>query len=443
MVSVIIESLQKSKYASLTSVVPGEADAFCAEAARQGKATILTSDSDLLVHDLGEHGRVILFRDFEIVHLASKGKCIKAVEYFPNGIAARLALPNLVKAAYFMTEDNHRSFTEAVRLAKIQEVTGGEYREFEQLYGTLPVHSDFADTCTRNPTSPFSQVLSTLDPRISELIHQLKPLMEGESMDVDQRSLTMYFPFMIDDPTKTSTWRFGDDIRRVGYSALRLLDPTVVSVEEVERKGTRISSSSVPLSKIESTLLDARNLVRILEEASQTYSDLSTNAAWRCFAMETALDWSVRNMKPLPTQHETLTLALTPRTAPLTWRAIHAGASVQSVIYSLRIVKQLLAVVVSFCEAMGSYGSEIEGLRPLLVLLGSMPDLAAVLEQSDERDQSQDAQKFVLERFARYRGTSEEESKAKKKQKKRVAEKEEKKSEQGTWQKSNPYAALG
>ena len=441
MVSVIIESLQRSKHAHLTTVVPGEADAFCAEAARQGRATILTSDSDLLVHDLGDEGRVILFRDFEVVHLASKGKCIKAVEYFPNGIANRLALPNLVKAAYFMSEDNHRSFTEAVRLAKTQEPSNPEYRGFEQLYGSLPVHSDFADTCTRNPRSPFSQVLSKLDPRISELVHQLKPLMESGDTNTSPRPLTMYFPFMIDDPTKTSTWRFGDDIRRIGYSALRLVDPNIASIEEVERKGTRIAASSVPLSNVESTLLGAKNLVTKLQEASQITSGLSPSAAWRCFAMETALGWSVRNLKPLPTQHETITLTLTPRTAPLTWRAIHASASVQSVIYSLRIVGQLLAVVVAFCEAMGSYNEEIKDLRPLLTLLESIPGLAEVLEDSDERDQTSEAQKLVSEIFARYRGTSDGETKAKKRQKKKVTE-ESDKTKQSTWQKSNPYAAL-
>ncbi|GAB7339353.1 hypothetical protein MBLNU457_5997t1 [Dothideomycetes sp. NU457] len=421
MVSVVIESLQKSEYASRTSVVPGEADAFCAEAGRQGKATILTSDSDLLVHDLGREGKVILFRDIEIVHLASKGKCIKAVEYFPNGIAGRLALPNLVKVAYFMTEGN--SFTEAIRLAKIQEVMGLEYREFEQLYGSLSVDSDFADAFTRKTT--FSKVLSRLDPRISELVHQLKPL------DGDRRSLTMYFPFMIDDPTKTSTWRFGDDIRRIGYSALQLIDQSISSVDEVERKGTRVGSSSVGVLQIEEALVGARELVKKLED--WTYSDLSTNAAWRCFAMERVLDWSVCNMKPLPTQYETLTLALTPRMAPLTWRAIHTGAAVQSVVYSLRIVLQLLAVVVSFCEAKGGNGHE--GFRLLLALLGGMPGLAEVLEEEEDgRDQSRE---FVLERFKRYWGAGDNVRK-KRKEKKKVE-----RSEQSTWQKSNPYAALG
>ena len=157
--------------------------------------------------------------------------------------------------------------------------------------------------------------------------------------------------------------------------------------------------------------------------------------------MQTALEWSVQNMKPLPTQHETITLVLSPRTAPLTWRAIHASSSVQSVILSLRIVAQLLAVVITFCEAIGSFSEETNSLRPLLALLQSMPGLAEVLEDSDERDQTPGAQKVVSEIFARYRGTSDGESKTKKRQKKKVAE-EVDKVKQDTWQKSNPYAAL-
>ena len=100
-----------------------------------------------------------------------------------------------------------------------------------------------------------------------------------------------------------------------------------------------------------------------------------------------------------------------------------------------------MAVVVAFCEAMGSSNEEIKDLRPLLTLLESIPGLAEVLEDSDERDQTSEAQKLVSEIFARYRGTSDGETKAKKRQKKKVTE-ESDKTKQSTWQKSNPYAAL-
>lgn len=91
---------------------------------------------------------------------------------------------------------------------------------------------------------------------------------------------------------------------------------------------------------------------------------------------------------------------------------------------------------------MGSHDQEVEGFRVLLGSLGNMPGLAEVLEESDERDQSPEVQKFVLERFARYRGTSGSEDRVKEKRKKKTSEKVEGR-EQSTWQKSNPYAALG
>ncbi|KAL4732480.1 hypothetical protein ACLX1H_001496 [Fusarium chlamydosporum] len=62
-VPAIIDTLRlSSRYAELVHLVPGEADAYCAQHVSHSGGTVLTSDSDLLVHDL-EKGSVVFLRD--------------------------------------------------------------------------------------------------------------------------------------------------------------------------------------------------------------------------------------------------------------------------------------------------------------------------------------------------------------------------------------------
>lgn len=61
LVPAIIDALRKhEQYWGVTRLVSGEADRFCAEDVCKQGGTVLTSDSDLLVHNFG-HGRIPSF----------------------------------------------------------------------------------------------------------------------------------------------------------------------------------------------------------------------------------------------------------------------------------------------------------------------------------------------------------------------------------------------
>ena len=65
-VPAILEALRSSKrYGHLTHLVPGEADEFCASHVSREGGALLTSDSDLLLYDLGQTGSVVFFNDIE------------------------------------------------------------------------------------------------------------------------------------------------------------------------------------------------------------------------------------------------------------------------------------------------------------------------------------------------------------------------------------------
>lgn len=61
-----IETIRVSKFGAVLSLVPGEADEWCARDCRAEGGFALTSDSDLLLYDLGLHGSVVFFSDCEI-----------------------------------------------------------------------------------------------------------------------------------------------------------------------------------------------------------------------------------------------------------------------------------------------------------------------------------------------------------------------------------------
>ena len=408
LVSAVMDALFASRYSSMTSVVPGEADAYCADMARQRDSTILTSDSDLVVHDLGPRSKVILFRDWELVHLASSGKCLKAVVYHPKGIADRLGLPNLVKAAYFMDQDYHRTFAEAVRLAKSQHPTNPEYLAFVDTYGALTVYSPFSGLSRQDASQPISSILSRLDPRVSEVVHQLRVSPQQSVQTGARHSISVYLPFMIDDPTKTSSWRAGELIRQIGYSALHQVDSAISDVNEFERKGTRIAFTVLPILDEDRLLIAVETLSRRLQGTAQT--PLSPAAALRLLAADCVYEWCRDNGKPLPSREEMAALVLNPREAPLTWSSVHASAQMQSIIYSLRMTRQLLQVVGALQPAHNTSDHIAEHLHLLLMSLKTMPDIAEALEGRADADMSDESRTLVMQSLARFRGAGSEET---------------------------------
>lgn len=106
--SALREALMKSKYALVTKMVPGEADPYCARRARRKGGIVFTSDSDMLIYDLGNDGYIVYLTDLDLhavpgsENLWGAHMCIHANEFRPREIAARLKLPNLTALAYVM-----------------------------------------------------------------------------------------------------------------------------------------------------------------------------------------------------------------------------------------------------------------------------------------------------------------------------------------------------
>ena len=68
----LLEGLRESRYAGVTEMVAGEAEAYCARYLRMQMQTdrgiILSNDSDCLLYDIGDHGAVVFIYDISFTY---------------------------------------------------------------------------------------------------------------------------------------------------------------------------------------------------------------------------------------------------------------------------------------------------------------------------------------------------------------------------------------
>ena len=139
LVPAILDALRDSRYASRTRLVLEEADTSCARVAREEGGVILTSDSDVLVYDLGPHGAVAFLAHVHLIHedpmrtRAASTETLKISVLRPKDIAERLGLSNLSRFAFEISQDPHVTFNEAVRRAKRSQ-NNAEFEVFMKMY---------------------------------------------------------------------------------------------------------------------------------------------------------------------------------------------------------------------------------------------------------------------------------------------------------------------
>ena len=173
LVPAILDALRSSKYAQRTNLVPGEADFYCARAARNCGGTILTNDSDLLVYDLGPNGAVAFLSEVQLTGDEPIGRqlagceVLKASIWRPNVIAEKLGLPDLRHLAFSISQDPHVTMTEALQHAKRSPKAVDGFEGFIEEYNAdafLPNHL----TQGRDSLNTVVAQCQHFDPRVSK-----------------------------------------------------------------------------------------------------------------------------------------------------------------------------------------------------------------------------------------------------------------------------------
>lgn len=366
LVPAVIEAIKSSRFKESVRVVPAEADSYCAEEAiayetRTGKmATIITNDSDLLVQASGRQTRIMLLtglvRNRELDTVKAEANV-----FFPAKLASAAYVDSLIPTAFFMSQDYHLSFDAAVAKAKktpLQNDT--EFASFQKElekpdYSTLEVNASVVE------------VLEEMDPRIAELAHQLMPEFPRPR---DQPANIFLVP-LIEDVSKFSAWISGQSIRNAAYRMVLSHQPMSCSIAEYTRRGISVHAETYRSKP--AWREDMEHYTSIISGVRDFLPPKKATAAQRFnyIAMYYALAAFAARGHVL-SQEEIIRILM--KDGPESREELHASAMCQAAIYSLRILKQLLAL------EKARYGLD-EELSTLKDFLEEMPSLSALLER--------------------------------------------------------------
>ncbi|TPX15026.1 uncharacterized protein E0L32_004856 [Thyridium curvatum] len=374
-VQAIIEAIVHSdQYGKLSRLVPQEADPYCAAHVRQAGGTVLTSDSDLVLYDLGPKGSVAFFRDLEVGRLSGVDG-ILAVEYAPAALSQRLLLPPRYGMSALGFELYNGIFAPARALRDAAEASAisavpEEYEAFMQPYRITP--PSFSEECHGDTW----KILRGSDSRISECVLQCHLDPDGIVRDraAELPAVWMFLPQFYEDWLRPSAWATSLPLRQIAYGLVQLV-PTAPLETVIEHRRLLSASSngtSVPIPSLPSIRLMCNDLLSLLGEVRGKIGN--TSLCWSVVSMYYDIIWAARERK------ESVALHVLQRDADsngrinmTTWSVMHLLAQIQATCYSLRMIKQILDIVTD--TAIQSIPACFLSLREQLTALPALTEM--------------------------------------------------------------------
>lgn len=385
----VLESIQNSRFGNAVTVVPAEADTYCADEAvayesRTGKmATIITNDSDLLIQASGSQTRIMLLSGLTRGRTPGHTR-VEANVFFPSRLAAAAGVQDLIPTAFFMSQDYHLSFDAAVAKAKkINLDTNAEFLAFQ---------SELQKPDYSISTFPATVIaaLQHMDPRIAELAHQTMPWFPGSP----DQSANMFLVPLFEDVGRFSAWVAGQDIRKSAYRMMLCGSKNIRGVNEYVRRGTTCAPElHPPSSGWQNDLVSYGEMLSDVKAFLEPY-EATTAQRFNYVAMYYTISALAGRGSRMLSRGEVIRVLAKGRLRSR--EELHAAAMCQAAIYSLRILKQLLVLE-------KAKGSMTQDLEPLSDLLEEMPTLAELFEKT-----SADSMKFWSELAEGLLGTVEE-----------------------------------
>lgn len=351
-------------YSPLVTVVPGEADVYCATYLCQHGGVVFTGDSDLLVHDLGPAGAVCFFPDLESTP-ESEPAFLSGHLYRPSTIIERLRIPRahgLRALAFEIITDSQGSFRNLLKQAVNQnaiEADPSRYEAFCEEYTTHLFPLSLEKVHDPKEGTSFLDALQWLDPRVSEFVLQfpsLSTLAGQEIPNADSRHV--FLPFLIDCPVRISAWEMSVSVRQLAYGLLNLIVPEdqrcfTMYEHRRQQKSSTGREWQLPLASEIPEACFA--LIAQFDQLSATVSGSSDLNFWTTFAVYHDVQYAFVNDKlsfaNLATQQllNTSVRGKTNKSMAFTWDMIHFFAQVEGSYYSFRILKQILGLL--YCHS--------------------------------------------------------------------------------------------
>lgn len=380
MVACVLDHLRHDSAISCpVQVVTGEADPYCAAMARATGAGILSSDSDMILYDLGSEGSLILLDTLDVTSPGNVNyepdlstHIVKAQRLHPTHITTRLGNTrsnvklSLLRFAFERSRDPFAS-TSALRSRCIADPSVESAEAFERFYR---LYNDFNGLGTAQKDA---NILVQLDPRLSELNCQFHctPYMEQPPQGPH-----VYMPVIIEDPTRDSSWTYGKAFRTLAYSLLKPAARKTNShggsdcVIEFQRRGPRIVGMPLKLLNRVELLVSLETVVKCLRE-----NNLAGDALlkWRLFGLKEVNDEKARKGKPtIPPSWAIEFLSSGYADHKLSWEDIHLYANMKAVLYSLWILGQACTAAVPQEALQVPVNNLTEALRSLVSLQSLM-----------------------------------------------------------------------
>lgn len=410
LVPAVAEILRTSKeYRHLVQVVPGEADTYCASDVRANGGIVLTSDSDLLLEDLGPSGSVAFF--WEVTDDPTYGTSTGDEPVGENPSSEGALIASTYSARELETRFNLQGYGGMPRLA-FEMVSRGV---------GVPTALDF---CRRSDKSelaaneayskfledhlvpqeyisaehPVIALLSDLDPRISELV--IQSLNVGTAGPVEEEPqnggaprgpdlISMFLPVMIEDHARKSAWTMSESVRTLAYAVAQKPGPHRRDIV-IEYRTLQTESGGRQLSIPDFAAVDGwcEQLLETIDHLDAGVSD--PQLLWLAFAVYQDIKWATSEGRtPLSTVVMSEAAEFDGHPGRYGWDVIHFAAQVQATLYSLRMLKQTLDVMAVLEESTFSKGRDelrrkLQGF-PMIVEWPTAETLFGLLLRLDQR----------------------------------------------------------
>ncbi|KAK4236375.1 XPG domain containing-domain-containing protein [Achaetomium macrosporum] len=376
LVPAIIDALREaSEFSSRVKLVPGEADGFCAEHVRRHGGTVLTSDSDLLVHDLGKNGGVLFFADIDAD--VGKQKLI-APHYRPADLCRRLSLlpeVGLQYLAFEVSRDPHLTLEQAIEKSKRSEAVSTsreEYSNFMEQYHSPGVALQFG-----------TDEIPPLDPRLSELFlrtFRVSKKTVGPVSELEPgNGLEIYLPFLLDCPARTKAWEASKPVRQLTYAVLQsFCGNSIPSVIEMRRLHSLSSGSRVEVPTPREADELGTLLLGLFTEIEDGIS--KPESIWVVLSFYQDIVMTLDRGKGNPLSLELLAQEASGKLDQGSWDFLHFVAQTQATYYSLRMLRQIIELLAQYTGPLSTTISELARFLSRLPPLPGFPTPRSFLE---------------------------------------------------------------
>lgn len=388
LVPAILEALRShDRYGKLTSLVPGEADPYCADDVKRNGGTLLTSDSDLLLYDLGRAGSVVFLKDLQLdigVEIADTSaiegaSSISVLRNKPSELCGRMSLEpgqlSMLRIGFELkqrTSYSPKGWPDQSKWACLKEGRAEEFAAFVAEYQRSP-----------DSTGTAFDHMSILDPRVSEFVLDWAKN-DSSGASPATKDLTVWLPSLVDRWDAASAWELGTTIRQLVYSLYQSGKGSTSTVMEY-RRTLSVRSAGQAVELLDE--VDIPGAIEGLLEYADRFID-GTAVPKRVQWITTCLSLEIGHATQGSKESNAVKLwreaaQAEGRLQPGNWDAVHLAAQISGTLYSFRMLQQVLEIRGRGNMSSAMSSDQVERLKELVSSLPTIPEFPAAADMED------------------------------------------------------------